>query len=522
MTEWFGSRSGNGRGPLLHRSAVTFAGLAILVTLSGITQCEPPCRVYDENGEPVLLEDGTPARFPCSCFDRDSQCKSDAWTLPVGVACDASNQPNLPDGTPCDLDAIGDGTCGAGVCLRAVFPCSEQGLLDAVAQGGGPLTFECLGPTTIATTSTITIDTDVIIDGKGNVTIDAGGTHSVLEVLGANVELRGLVIQGGFGPQGGFGSASAIVSDGDLTLRGVEISNNTGSASVIYSESAPLELDGCLVRDNAGQNATIVALGAPLTITDSTVADNDFYTCVISDTNTTLVDSSITHPGGGSAVQTDGPLSLVQSSVTHLSSGNSGVLAACSGCVVQIDQSLIKGSGLALQVGSSSPSDSFLEITNSTVVGAGTATMWVIGINATIAHSTIVGDGQVAFVGSAAGGALSFALRNSIVRGSCTTDSTLSATRSLFTDDGPFGSCGVSGGTNQTGIDPALINLGALQNNGGPTPTLLPGPGSIAVDAVPASECVGLDGLPLATDQRGVARPQGSACDVGAVEVSQP
>jgi CSLREA domain-containing protein len=55
-------------------------------------------------------------------------------------------------------------------------------------------------------------------------------------------------------------------------------------------------------------------------------------------------------------------------------------------------------------------------------------------------------------------------------------------------------------------------NLGALQNNGGPTATRALLPGSAAIDA----ETHGGDCFP--TDQRGVARPQGPACDIGAFE----
>ena len=53
--------------------------------------------------------------------------------------------------------------------------------------------------------------------------------------------------------------------------------------------------------------------------------------------------------------------------------------------------------------------------------------------------------------------------------------------------------------------------LGPLQDNGGGTPTNAPLYGSPALDAA------GLSGCP-ATDQRGVPRPQGSACDIGAYE----
>jgi hypothetical protein len=55
--------------------------------------------------------------------------------------------------------------------------------------------------------------------------------------------------------------------------------------------------------------------------------------------------------------------------------------------------------------------------------------------------------------------------------------------------------------------------LGALAQNGGPTKTMAIGPGSPAIDKVPASGA----GCP-STDQRGVKRPQGRACDIGAFE----
>ena len=61
--------------------------------------------------------------------------------------------------------------------------------------------------------------------------------------------------------------------------------------------------------------------------------------------------------------------------------------------------------------------------------------------------------------------------------------------------------------------------LGPLQDNGGPTMTHALGPGSVAIDHIPAVDCVDADGAPLTTDQRGVTRPQGDACDVGAVEM---
>lgn len=63
---------------------------------------------------------------------------------------------------------------------------------------------------------------------------------------------------------------------------------------------------------------------------------------------------------------------------------------------------------------------------------------------------------------------------------------------------------------NLLGIDPLL---GPLQDNGGLTQTRLPDADSVVIDAI---DC---DVPSPGTDQRGIARPQGARCDIGAVEV---
>jgi CSLREA domain-containing protein len=62
--------------------------------------------------------------------------------------------------------------------------------------------------------------------------------------------------------------------------------------------------------------------------------------------------------------------------------------------------------------------------------------------------------------------------------------------------------------------DPRLTSLA---DHGGPTLTMALEPGSPAIDQVPASGA----GCPP-TDQRGVARPQGAGCDIGAFELATP
>jgi fibronectin-binding autotransporter adhesin len=70
--------------------------------------------------------------------------------------------------------------------------------------------------------------------------------------------------------------------------------------------------------------------------------------------------------------------------------------------------------------------------------------------------------------------------------------------------------CGISTKpTDITGKDP---KLGKLANNGGPTQTMALLAGSPALEQIPPPAC------PVKTDQRGVKRPQGPKCDMGAYE----
>jgi hypothetical protein len=73
--------------------------------------------------------------------------------------------------------------------------------------------------------------------------------------------------------------------------------------------------------------------------------------------------------------------------------------------------------------------------------------------------------------------------------------------------------CGFTAIGDLQNTDPRFSSL-APQNNGGPTDTLYLEPNSPAIDRIPAENpfCQGH------TDQRGLTRPQGAGCDIGAVE----
>jgi len=118
-----------------------------------------------------------------------------------------------------------------------------------------------------------------------------------------------------------------------------------------------------------------------------------------------------------------------------------------------------------------------------------------------------------------AGGGISnrgtMTLANSVIESDCEG----SATSNGYNIESPGDTCGFEQPTDQVNVSADDLKLGPLQDNGGPTMTHALGAGSVAIDVIPTDECVDAGGAPLTTDQRGVTRPQGSACDAGSVEM---
>ncbi|HXF85766.1 MAG TPA: YDG domain-containing protein [Anaerolineales bacterium] len=125
---------------------------------------------------------------------------------------------------------------------------------------------------------------------------------------------------------------------------------------------------------------------------------------------------------------------------------------------------------------------------NSAVIG-GDAMRNVQNSNPVINNSIFWGDTDDEITGDGTG---SLTLRDSVVQGGCPSGATC---------------------TNVINANP---NLGTLADNGGFTQTIAIGTGSSALDAG------GVNAACAATDQRGVARPEGPACDIGAFELEQP
>jgi hypothetical protein len=101
---------------------------------------------------------------------------------------------------------------------------------------------------------------------------------------------------------------------------------------------------------------------------------------------------------------------------------------------------------------------------------------------------------------------------DSIIAGNCSGKPLLAA--SLRNIESPGITCGLNG-SNYSGILASTLALGPLNYNGGPTPTLKPAAGSLAIDHGDNSQCQN-------HDQRGYSRPRssGNQCDIGAVETN--
>jgi hypothetical protein len=103
----------------------------------------------------------------------------------------------------------------------------------------------------------------------------------------------------------------------------------------------------------------------------------------------------------------------------------------------------------------------------------------------------------------------------SVIDGTCGSETVVTSVGHNI--ESPGNTCGFD--TNkgdQVNVSADELNLGPLQDNGGPTMThaLQTVPVvSAAIDQIPEADCG------VTTDQRGVLRPQGPACDVGAFEL---
>jgi hypothetical protein len=303
-------------------------------------------------------------------------------------------------------------------------------------------------------------------------------------------------------------TGGGIFWQGDLTLDGATVTDNTVTAPVsalaggVFASGALVVRDSVVSGNSALSNGDFGALGG------ATVANGESL----------IVDSLVSGntAGGGADFGGTGGAIFGNGNATVLRSTFSGNTAGAS-------EGASSGNGGAIVINAA------LTVVNSTVVGnvAEGATSNNGGLGSggdmTLLYSTVVGN-SAATSANLQGLSSNPEFSEDEVFGSVIADpqgggancgvSDIASTGFNVSDDT---SCSLLTPGDQQGV--ADVGLGALGDNGGPTPTMLPQAGSVLLDLIPAASCRLADDGVDGTDQRGITRPQGAGCDVGAVEV---
>jgi CSLREA domain-containing protein len=408
-------------------------------------------------------------------------------------------------------NATGPGGTGGG----AVGPSSAapNGLdgLDGLAGAGG-----AGGPGGgIYSTGLTTISDSVISNnhtgpgGQGGAGHGGGGMTVSSGPGGA-----GAAGQGGSGGVGGFGGGIAV-GDGTLRITGSLISANAtgpgaaagsafggagGGGNLGGTGNGPGGAGGTAIvpsGGNGGAGAGLAAiptgnpLGHPaLLATSDTVAQN---TTGAGGDDSATTDAGA--PGGnGGANQNGGNGGQGTGGSGGDGGDGAGALQGAGGSLVLVADTIVANSASA--------------------VGGGRA-VGHAGTGGNGSGSGPDGSPGMAINGIAGGPGTGGGLTRADVADSIITGNTPDQCNAPQTVTGPQGA-NVSSAVGCGGVvaDP---DLGPLEDNGGPSATYALLTGSPAIDEVPA-----LGATCPATDQRGVARPQGAGCDAGAYEHAPP
>jgi parallel beta-helix repeat protein len=269
------------------------------------------------------------------------------------------------------------------------------------------------------------------------------------------------------------GGGGICMTAADLTLNKSTLSGNYAgyAGGAILSRSGNVTLTNCTLSNNTAHQAggAIYATDSNLTLTNSTLSGNS---------------ANRSHYSYAGGIFSQGAnITLANSTLSGNSAAYAGAIWSWTGNVTLTNSTLS---------GNSAIQNAYRSIGNSG--GIWTSSGAVALTNSTISGNSAVSNSGGIYINSATP---TIQAINSIVAG----------------NSSPGGDTNAAVNANSTnniiGTDPALT---ALADNGGPTQTMRPLATSPAIDAADDAQCP-------ATDQRGVKRPQGAHCDIGAVEL---
>jgi len=416
----------------------------------------------------------------------------------------------------------------------------ENGLPVILGDGGSTLTIEGAGFTIegaggapqfrlfeVASGANLTLNN--IIIRNGNTTYGGGGVFNLGTLAVTNSTFENNVSSGG----------GAISNGGpSLTVTSTTFSYNegqgVGGAIDVYAGSIQITNSSFLnntASSSPGYAGAIYIQGTTsVTIDKSTFVENDANAggAIYNLTNSKITDSSfdgnISHGNGGGIYNQGGNLELTDSVLVNneAESDNGGGGIYVNGGTLTVKSSTFI-TNIANEDGGGVMNLTTTTITNSTFFGniAGTAGGGVSnGGTLTVENSTF-SENDAPAVGSGIynGTGHTLNLTNTIIAnpvgagGACFNDGTIGTDSNNLIEDDTY-ACSLTNGINgdiigNVGVDPAL---GPLQDNGGLTPTM-------AITTTSTAYNVGSNTYCPSTDQRGVARPQNTTCDIGAYEV---
>jgi CSLREA domain-containing protein len=461
----------------------------------------------------------------------------------------------------------GNGLCDTGILVGDQPECTLRAAIQVANASSGP--FEIYVPAgfyqltlqteydqhedeSVSGDLDITDDLHIIGAGAELTVIDGNKLDRVFHVLGPiQVHFYGLTIQNGYAEQDNQLSGGGLLNDGgnvileEMVVRG-NVSQEKGHG--IYNHGT-LTIKNSLITGNFfGDSFSTIGGGiynlGSLTVFNSSISSNaatvtnghgggiynnggdiDIYDSVL-DFNAAS--------GGAAIFNSHGKISLtrcsIQSSFVRFTGTirNYGIMTLSECTVAENFGGIVSYGGLTMTESTFSKNEvdrglaaissgGMLVIINSTVSENRTDyPAGAISSSGTleIINSTIWGNRPG---GSEYPGGIAFGDGTATIQGSIVADNGDFNCSGTLTSGGynldSDGSCNLSADTDLVGVDPLL---GPLADNGGRTWTHALLPGSPAIDAITEMAACTVE-----TDQRGVPRPQGAGCDIGAFELEQ-
>lgn len=384
-----------------------------------------------------------------------------------------------------------DGFCTLREAIINANANDQSGSTDCTAGAGADAISFSFGTTntiTLSGTPLPAITGSLAINGAGVVSLTLNGNNAsgVFQINpGAQVTLTALMVENANATNG------AIQNGGTLQLNNATVLSNTSqSGGGIYNTGTLMVMDSRILSNTANAGGGIFNFSGSVSLLNSSVMNNSAISATlaggggiynlgssvspasVSIDRSTIANNTSAARGGGISNDIAGTLTVRNSTI----SGNSAV----DGAGV-FDSGALAGLDLG-----------YATLANNTA-SAGTGGVFLQAGNTANLIGTIIAGNTGTIANDCAGGTFNSLGYNLI---------------------GNTTGCTISGvtGTNVTNV---AALLGPLANNGGPTWTHLPLVGSPALDVIPF-------GLPVcnltSVDQRGVLRPRGLQCDIGAVE----